>query len=122
MEALLSPPVGWRDRRYVRRGGRIERGLSPFSFRTGTQMNWFKHNLTALFVVNLFFVCFGIEAHDGEAKISKIVVSLAPSVTETRFALVLGDRVDCVTNYCDYPRVVWRFPKIGDFISTSIET
>ena len=84
-------------------------------------MNWFKHNLTALFVVNLFFVCFGIEAHAGEAKIPKSVVSLAPSVTETLFALGLGDRLVGVTNYCDYPPEALKVPKIGDFISPNIE-
>src|SRR5271168_3369989 len=31
------------------------------------------------------------------------IVSLAPNLTETVFALDLGDRVAGVTNYCDYP-------------------
>jgi iron complex transport system substrate-binding protein len=84
-------------------------------------MNWFKYNFTALFVVNLFFVFFGIEAHAGEAKIPKSVVSLAPSVTETLFALGLGDRLVGVTNYCDYPPEALKVPKIGDFISPNIE-
>ena len=31
------------------------------------------------------------------------IVSLAPSVTETLFALGVGDRVVAVSDYCDYP-------------------
>jgi iron complex transport system substrate-binding protein len=31
------------------------------------------------------------------------IVSLAPSVTETLFALGAGDRVVAVSDYCDYP-------------------
>ena len=31
------------------------------------------------------------------------IVSLAPSVTETLFALGLGDRIVGVTSYCDFP-------------------
>ena len=31
------------------------------------------------------------------------IVSTAPSITETLFALGLGDRVVGVTNYCHYP-------------------
>ena len=31
------------------------------------------------------------------------IISLAPSITETLYALDLGDRVIGVTNYCDYP-------------------
>ena len=49
------------------------------------------------------------------------VVSLAPSVTETLFALGFGDRVVGVTTYCDYPAAAKRLPKIGGFINPSLE-
>jgi iron complex transport system substrate-binding protein len=84
-------------------------------------MNWFKHNLAAFFIVNLFFVWFNLEAGATEATIPKRVVSLAPSVTETLFALGLGRRLVGVTNYCDYPPEALKLPKIGDFISPNIE-
>ena len=49
------------------------------------------------------------------------VVSLAPSVTETLFALGFGDRVVGVTTYCDYPPEAQRLPKIGGFTNPSVE-
>ncbi len=55
------------------------------------------------------------------APIPKKVVSLAPSVTETIFALGLGDRLVGVTTYCDYPPAAKRLPKIGSFTNPSLE-
>jgi len=49
------------------------------------------------------------------------IVSLAPSVTETLFALGLGDRVVGVTSYCDYPPEAAQKEKIGDTQRPSIE-
>ncbi len=48
------------------------------------------------------------------------VVSLAPSVTETLFALGFGNRVVGVTTYCDYPAEAHKLPKIGGFINPSL--
>jgi len=50
------------------------------------------------------------------------VVSLAPSVTETIFALGFGDRLVGVTTFCDYPAQARELPKIGGFMSPSLET
>ena len=49
------------------------------------------------------------------------IVSLAPSVTETLFALGFGARVVGVTTYCDYPAEAQKVPKIGGFMSPSLE-
>jgi len=49
------------------------------------------------------------------------VVSLAPSVTETLFALGLGNRLVGVTTYCDYPAEAQKIAKIGGFMSPSLE-
>lgn len=49
------------------------------------------------------------------------IVSLAPNITETLFALGVGSRVVAVTNYCDYPPVAQSLPKIGGFINPDIE-
>jgi iron complex transport system substrate-binding protein len=51
----------------------------------------------------------------------KRVVSLAPSVTETIFALGFGDRLVGVTTFCDYPAEARKLPKIGSFINASLE-
>ncbi len=49
------------------------------------------------------------------------VVSSAPSITETLFALGLGDRVVGVTDYCRYPKEATHKPRIGGYLSPSIE-
>ena len=41
------------------------------------------------------------------------IVSLAPSLTETLFALGCGDRLLGNTRYCNHPREAQRLPKIG---------
>jgi iron complex transport system substrate-binding protein len=43
------------------------------------------------------------------------IVSTSPSITETLFALGLGDRVVGVTTYDRYPPAVLKLPKIGSF-------
>lgn len=49
------------------------------------------------------------------------IVSLAPSVTETLFALGLGDKVVGVTAYCDFPEAARTKEKIGDTLSPNPE-
>jgi iron complex transport system substrate-binding protein len=49
------------------------------------------------------------------------IVSLAPSVTETLFALGLGDRVVGDTTYCDYPPAAKSKTHVGGPIDPSIE-
>ena len=49
------------------------------------------------------------------------IVSLAPSLTETLFALGLGDRVVGVTRYCAHPSEVEDIPKIGGHLDPNFE-
>jgi iron complex transport system substrate-binding protein len=49
------------------------------------------------------------------------IVSLAPSVTETVFALGYGEKLVGVTSHCDFPAQARRLPQIGTFISPSVE-
>ncbi len=49
------------------------------------------------------------------------IVSTTPSITETLYALGLGDRVVGVTNYCHYPPEVVKKPKIGTFTAPNLE-
>ncbi len=49
------------------------------------------------------------------------IVSTSPSITETLFALGLGDRVVGVSSYCHYPPAVLRIAKIGSFIKPDAE-
>jgi iron complex transport system substrate-binding protein len=49
------------------------------------------------------------------------IVSLAPSITESLYALGLGDRVVGVTRYCKYPAEVQTLPKVGGFLDPNFE-
>lgn len=55
------------------------------------------------------------------ARMPARIVSLAPSITETLFALGVGDRVVAVSDYCDYPPEVKRLPRVGSFNAPSVE-
>ncbi len=68
-----------------------------------------------------------IEVKDETGRVVRIpqpvrrIVSLAPSVTETLFALGAGDRVVGDTNFCDYPPQAKQKTHIGGPVSPSIE-
>jgi iron complex transport system substrate-binding protein len=49
------------------------------------------------------------------------IVSLAPSITETLFALGAGPEVVGVSQYCDYPPEVLKLPKVGTFLTPNLE-
>ena len=49
------------------------------------------------------------------------IVSLAPSITESLFALGAGEQVRGVTDYCTYPPEAARKPHVGGMINPSIE-
>ena len=49
------------------------------------------------------------------------IISLAPSLTEILFALGLGNQVAGVTDFCDYPEEAQRKPKVGGYVSPSLE-
>jgi iron complex transport system substrate-binding protein len=44
------------------------------------------------------------------------IVSTSPSITETLFALGLGDKVVGVSQFCNYPPEVRKLPKVGSYI------
>jgi iron complex transport system substrate-binding protein len=49
------------------------------------------------------------------------IVSLAPSITESLFAIGAGDQVVGVTTYCNYPPAALKKPKVGGIVNPSIE-
>ena len=49
------------------------------------------------------------------------LVSTSPSITETLFALGLGDRVVGVSSFCRFPAAVIRLPKVGSFLRPDTE-
>ena len=50
------------------------------------------------------------------------VVSLAPSITETLFAIGAGDQVVGVTDYCNYPEEAKQKPRVGGVVNPNLET
>jgi len=75
-----------------------------------------------LFAVSLLALCcHKASAREASTSGPQRVVSLAPSVTETLFALGFGDRLVGVTSYCDYPPEAKQLPKIGGFMNPSLE-
>jgi iron complex transport system substrate-binding protein len=54
------------------------------------------------------------------AKLQRIV-SLAPVLTETLFAVGAGDRVVGVTRFCDRPAAAAKLPKVGGFVDPQLE-
>src|SRR6185437_10035793 len=80
--------------------------------------------ITTVWFLLLHLVALGASApsaHAAAASGPKRIVSLAPSVTETIFALGFGDRLVGVTSYCDYPAAAKQLPKIGSFTNPSLE-
>jgi iron complex transport system substrate-binding protein len=54
-------------------------------------------------------------------KIPSRIISLAPSITETLFALDNGKSLIAVTDYCDYPQEVKMKTSIGGMITPNFE-
>jgi len=52
----------------------------------------------------------------------KRIISMSPGVTETLFALGLGDNVVGITRYCTYPIETAKITKVGGFYDPSYET
>jgi len=50
------------------------------------------------------------------------IISMSPSITETLFALGVGNRVVGVTDFCSYPKEACALPKIGGLLNPSVET
>ena len=68
--------------------------------------------------VILFLITF---ASSRSASAEMRIVSLAPSVTETLFALGAGPEVVGVSQYCDYPPQVRDLPRVGSFLTPNLE-
>ena len=83
---------------------------------------WLKIAAVHLLGVNLIVLATGASlAQAASAPYPQRIVSLAPSITETLFALGFGNRLVGVTTYCDYPAEAPSLPKIGGFMSPSLE-
>lgn len=81
-----------------------------------------------LAILALFVLCLGIRLALekrtrplAESSVPQRIVSLAPSITETLFAVGLGDKVIGVTQFCNYPPEAEILPKVAGFSEINLE-
>ncbi len=79
-------------------------------------------------IVVVFGACFWAQGRLAQSAPSALsgtvpqrIVTMAPSVTETVFALGLGDRVVGVSDYCKYPPETRDKPRIGGLLNPNFE-
>ncbi len=79
--------------------------------------------IASLFLASCLLRGLVAEGHvaDSKAATCERIVSMAPSITETLFALGLGPRVVGVTRYCNYPAEALKREKIGGFYDPNYE-
>lgn len=70
----------------------------------------------------LALVTFGCRQVPVVASGAQRIVSLAPGITETLFAIGAGKSVVARSDYCDYPPEVTRLPRVGTSLTPSYET
>lgn len=73
-----------------------------------------------LWVLIFFFTAFGLAGCGGSGH-GNGIVSLAPNITETIFALGEGKRVVGVSDFDDYPPEVATLPKMGGYLDPDLE-
>lgn len=74
-----------------------------------------------LFIVALIGVNQQVNTEKSQQSTTQRIITLAPSITETVFALGLADNVIAVTDYCDFPAEVLDLPKVGGFTDPNME-
>ena len=84
-----------------------------------------------LLVLLVGWIAIGLMLFDGDSAIvesggkagikAERIVSISPNITETLFALGLGDRIVGVSEYSDYPPEAKNKPAIGSFFQPNIE-
>lgn len=72
-------------------------------------------------MLRLLFLLACLGASLQGAQVPSRIVSTSPSITETLFALGLGDRVVAVSQYCRHPPEVRALPKVGPFLEPDAE-
>ena len=96
------------------------RHFDPLRLHFATRSRWSRPSLPRRFslIPLLLMACaFGLPAQTRPQHI----VSTTPSITETLFALGLGDRVVGVSQFCNYPPEVRKLPKVGSYIRPDAE-
>lgn len=72
-------------------------------------------------VASIVIALVAVGAIHAQPSIPQRIVSTSPNITETLFALGLGDRVVGVSIYCRFPAEVSRLPRVGTFLKPDSE-
>ena len=88
-----------------------------------------KRALTVLFMISCALLLSGISCRKGDTRgdaprtgrSSTRIISLAPNITETLFALGLESRVIGVTKFCKYPPEATKKAQVGGFFDPNYE-
>ncbi|MEH6710889.1 MAG: cobalamin-binding protein [Paraglaciecola polaris] len=81
-------------------------------------------NLTRLFILTIFYVCF-IALSDAHAEIATqakpSIISLAPHTTELIYALGAGQQLLAVSDFSDFPEQAQSLPKVASYHGLDFE-
>jgi len=77
--------------------------------------------IAGLLIVTLFLVVKAWSEGPGISESPRRIVSLAPSVTETLFALGAGDQLVGICTFCDFPHEVERIDRVGSYSIPNVE-
>ncbi|MGE0821773.1 MAG: ABC transporter substrate-binding protein [Candidatus Binatia bacterium] len=78
-----------------------------------------RYDIVFLLMVLLLSAC--AQSEPQQQSHFRRIVSLAPSVTETLFAIGAGSQVVGVCTFCDFPRDVARLDRIGAYVNPNVE-
>lgn len=74
-----------------------------------------------MYIFLLFLSCHHEADNKTGEKIYHRIISFAPSLTETLFALSLGNKVIGVTDFCNYPPEAKELPRVGGYTNPNYE-
>ena len=74
-----------------------------------------------LILLFLFLAGCGQEGEKPSEPAPGRIISMAPSITETLFALGLGERLVAVSNFCNFPEEAKKKPRIGGMLNPNWE-
>jgi len=111
--------------RSISKGGRVPPATPPSVLRRaakpcGRNNGAARHAMVYMLLVFCVFMANCSKIALKPAGVTR-VVSLAPSITETLFALGIGGRLVGVTTYCHYPPAADSIERVGGYVDANLE-
>jgi len=89
--------------------------------RSNPEMGYESKRILLLILLFFFLAGCGQEGKEGPQPAPRRIISMAPSITETLFALGLDERVVAVSNFCNFPEEAKKKPRIGGMLNPNWE-